>query len=296
MTLQGLRYFVAAAEYGSFTKAAQKCFVSQPALSRGIADLEQEMSRPLFRREKKRVFLTEAGEIFLNEARGILRRADSLTARMQAVGNGALEPVCIGYIVFGHIELFRRKCRELDGCPPGEELETRYCPPLELMEGLKAHRVDLAILSALRLPSLPPHECICLARSGVNAIVPRGNPLFGRKDIRMADLRGMPLIGYDPVRFTEMNQVLETGLQGTGAVPVTAGTICTLGDLVYQVSSKNAVGFCDDSVRYIETEDIRLIPIADGDAHAHDIMLVRLLDSTNRNAENLFDRIAKVCP
>ena len=56
MTLQGLRYFVAAAEYGSFTKAAQKCFVSQPALSRGIADLEQEMGRPLFRREKKRVF------------------------------------------------------------------------------------------------------------------------------------------------------------------------------------------------------------------------------------------------
>lgn len=66
-----LRYFLAVIDYGNFSKAAAQCNVSQPTLSVGIAKLEQQLSRPLFRRSNRRVELTDAGVRFAVHARRI---------------------------------------------------------------------------------------------------------------------------------------------------------------------------------------------------------------------------------
>ena len=63
MTLQTLTYYVTLVETGSFTKAAKACFVTQPALSRAISDLENELKRTLLVRTAKGVTVTHAGQV-----------------------------------------------------------------------------------------------------------------------------------------------------------------------------------------------------------------------------------------
>src|SRR6476619_3750945 len=76
MELRHLRYFVGVAETENVSRAALKLHISQPAVSRQIRDLEDEIGLPLLKRVGKSVRLTEAGRLFLNEARAILERTD----------------------------------------------------------------------------------------------------------------------------------------------------------------------------------------------------------------------------
>src|SRR4026208_2279072 len=76
MELRHLRYFIAVAEEENVSRAALKLHVSQPALSRQIRDLEEELGFLLLERSAKSVRLTDAGRVFLNEARAVLQRAE----------------------------------------------------------------------------------------------------------------------------------------------------------------------------------------------------------------------------
>ena len=96
MELRHLRYFIGVAEEENVSRAALKLHVSQPALSRQIRDLEDELGFQLLERSAKSVRLTEAGRVFLVEARAVLQRAEDAvkTARAIATGGGELH---VGY-------------------------------------------------------------------------------------------------------------------------------------------------------------------------------------------------------
>ncbi|MGV3620889.1 MAG: LysR family transcriptional regulator [Archangium sp.] len=85
MSLTQLRYFVAVAEEGSVTRAAAKCFVSQPPMSRQLKALEDELSTRLFARSAKGMELSAEGQRFLSHARQILALVDAAPAVVKAV-------------------------------------------------------------------------------------------------------------------------------------------------------------------------------------------------------------------
>src|SRR5450432_1593922 len=97
MELRHLRYFVAVGEEKNITRAAARLGVSQPPLSRQIRDLERELRVNLLDRRSNGVRLTEAGEVFLAEARGVLRRAEEAVERLEDVALGKRGKVCIGH-------------------------------------------------------------------------------------------------------------------------------------------------------------------------------------------------------
>lgn len=114
MEMHQLTYFVRAAELGGFTKAAEECFVSQPSLSQAIARLEQELGRPLFDRLGRKIALTDAGRLLLENARQILNLAEDAKHRIAEAGNAgrvrlAAIPTIAPYFLppllqaFGHI-------------------------------------------------------------------------------------------------------------------------------------------------------------------------------------------------
>jgi DNA-binding transcriptional LysR family regulator len=78
MSLTQLRYFVAVAENGSVSRAAQKCFVSQPPMSRQLRALEDELEVKLFERQARGMKLSPPGERLLEQARTILKLVDGL--------------------------------------------------------------------------------------------------------------------------------------------------------------------------------------------------------------------------
>ena len=83
MSLTQLRYFVAVAEEGSVTRAAARCFVSQPPMSRQLLALEDELSVKLFERSAKGMKLSAAGERVLAQAKKILELVESLTPQQR---------------------------------------------------------------------------------------------------------------------------------------------------------------------------------------------------------------------
>src|SRR5947207_2305767 len=81
MELRHLRYFTAVAAHGSFLKAARMLHITQPAVSRQVKDLEDELGTRLLTRGKHLMTLTDAGEALYEEARDLLARADRIVAR-----------------------------------------------------------------------------------------------------------------------------------------------------------------------------------------------------------------------
>jgi DNA-binding transcriptional LysR family regulator len=96
MELRHLRYFVAIAEEGSFTRAAERLWVAQPGLSTQIRRLEDEVGVQLFERHARGVELTGAGEIFLERARAVLAAADTVSATGRDLERGVVGSIRLG--------------------------------------------------------------------------------------------------------------------------------------------------------------------------------------------------------
>src|SRR5688500_6586107 len=83
MELHQLRYFVAVAQSGNFSRAAERCFVSQPSLSQQIQKLERQLKRPLFHRLGRKAVLTDGGRLLLDKAMKILAGVEDAERRLR---------------------------------------------------------------------------------------------------------------------------------------------------------------------------------------------------------------------
>ena len=118
MELRHLRYFVGVAETENVSRAALKLHISQPAVSRQIRDLEDEIGLPLLKRVGKSVRLTEAGRLFLNEARAILARTDEALRNVRALDEHQRIELHVGYCSYAIDPLFHRILKTYQGVMP----------------------------------------------------------------------------------------------------------------------------------------------------------------------------------
>nr|WP_308417657.1 LysR family transcriptional regulator [Alkalihalobacterium bogoriense] len=96
MEMKDLRYFVEVANYGSFTKAAQQTFLSQPALSKSVQKLERELNVELFERSTRKLKLTDAGNIVYKQSLHILNATNELTTLLDDLMNLPTGKIKIG--------------------------------------------------------------------------------------------------------------------------------------------------------------------------------------------------------
>ena len=277
MTLQTLSYFVAAAESGNFTKAAAQCFISQPALSRAVAELEAEIGLPLFVRGGKMLTLTAAGTACLEEARRLLIQAEGMVGRVREAARG-IRRLAVGYIVLGHLNVFRRyvdEAAQLADRFPEITFDTVYADMPDLKARLLDGRLNLAVLPESCAGDLPEHDRAVIGSGGAAVIVPRGHRLFGRSAVRIADLRGEDFVLYDPHELPLVNRAYVSACVQAGFQPSVVSYGRKMGDLVAQVAGRNAVAFGSTAFRYIEAPDIRVIPISER-VEGTDIVLVAL--------------------
>jgi len=98
MELRHLRYFVAVGQALNFTKAAMRLHLAQPALSRQVSDLEDELGVDLLKRTSHGVVLTAEGKLFLEAARGILERVEDSVTKVRAMARGEFDELQVGYL------------------------------------------------------------------------------------------------------------------------------------------------------------------------------------------------------
>ncbi|WP_326538000.1 LysR family transcriptional regulator [Pseudorhodoferax sp.] len=147
MELRHLRYFIAVADTGSLSRAAEKLFIAQPPLSVQIRQLEDEMGTPLFVRHPKGVRLTAAGEALMPEARALLDRASHLKERLH--GEGASGVLSLGYVPSASSTVLPELVRQLRRTHPALRIELREMISSEQVEALVAGHLDAGIARSL---------------------------------------------------------------------------------------------------------------------------------------------------
>ena len=143
LELRHLRYFVAIAEAGSVSRAAEKLFIAQPPLSVQVRQLEEDVGAPLFVRHAKGVRLTAAGEALLPEARSLLDRAARLRDTVHGAGEGVR--LSIGYVPSAVSTVLPSLARRLRKGSPRPDLELREMISSEQAEGLLAAHIDAGL-------------------------------------------------------------------------------------------------------------------------------------------------------
>lgn len=179
MDLRQLRYFVAVAEEGSFTRAAQRCQVAQPSLSQQIINLEDELGQPLFLRRARHVELTEAGREAFEQAREVLAKAENLRdvfTRRSELNEGSVTlgviPTIGPYLLPPTLTAFTRDF-------PGISIQIREARTSELITMIGKGEIELAIASDVavadrRRAGLAVRE---LFRESLLLAAPRGHRL-----------------------------------------------------------------------------------------------------------------------
>jgi DNA-binding transcriptional LysR family regulator len=144
-----MRYLIATAEELNFTKAAARCNVSQPPLSRAIAQLEQEVGDRLFVRDSHNVTVTKAGQSLVEDARRAIESIEGGIQRAQRVAKGLRGTLSIGFGGTPAYWLWPTLVRQFRASVPDVQIKFVSLPVLEQIEALRERRIDLGIV---RLP------------------------------------------------------------------------------------------------------------------------------------------------
>jgi DNA-binding transcriptional LysR family regulator len=143
--LRQLRYFIAVAEALSFTKAAQKLHIAQPALSRQIRQLEEEIDVQLLLRDRRSVELTDAGRVFLKEAKAVINQATHALDMVRRSRRGDFGRVRIGIASGLSSQVNRALIEHAKRCP-GVEVECRDILSTLQNEALRGRTIDVGFL------------------------------------------------------------------------------------------------------------------------------------------------------
>lgn len=197
MNLLSLKYFLAISEYSSFTKAAEHLYVTQPTLSRQIADLEDEFGVPLFIRNKRSVALTPAGEVFFAEAKEIVKRCDELTNRLKYMNGDPSGTLSIGYL--GEIEhnLLTKPLQALGSKYPNLNVGVLRASLAELNHFLLDGKFDIIYTVATGMDMLPDLKITKIAKNTLQLAVPVKHPLAQRDSVTIRELEHEQFVMFE---------------------------------------------------------------------------------------------------
>ncbi|MDB5761014.1 MAG: LysR family transcriptional regulator [Herminiimonas sp.] len=147
MELRDFRYFVAVAEELHFSRAAKRLNMSQPPLSKHIQEIEHALGVVLLDRTRRRVELTEAGRMFLDEARGVLAQAAHAIDTGKRVGRGELGNLRIGFTATAaYTPLFPRAVRTYRLVLPNVRLVLQYMTSEPILKSLLLGDLDVGLI------------------------------------------------------------------------------------------------------------------------------------------------------
>jgi len=203
MELYQVRYVLAAAETLNFTRAAERCHVSQPALTKAVKALEEELGSPIFSREGKRIRLSDFGRSILPTLRQMDEQAERAKSIAQDFRLLHKVPVRLGVLAtIGSVRM-ARYLAAFQSAFDGVEVEVTEAPVPELLNRLDEGRLDLAIVNPC--DGVPDSfHCHPLYTEKYVAVLPPDHRLAARDMVQLKDLSGEPVVDRLSCEMREM--------------------------------------------------------------------------------------------
>ncbi|MDB6169624.1 MAG: hypothetical protein JWM88_2488 [Verrucomicrobia bacterium] len=217
MELRHLRYFAAVAAHGSFNRAAQMLHLTQPALSRQVKDLEEEIGVPLLVRGTNSITLTPTGESFYEDARDLIARADKAIQRARGERGG--EVVRVGYVSAAVTGIIPPALEKFQAARPRVRIELIDLVPKEMKEAAAQGGLDILVLPDRETDKIPGFRWTGLRRIVSTLVIPATHPLARLKKIAPARLRDLPLIGLGKENFPGYTADVRAKLRPFDVIP-----------------------------------------------------------------------------
>jgi LysR family transcriptional regulator, benzoate and cis,cis-muconate-responsive activator of ben and cat genes len=262
MELRHLRYFVVVAEEQNVTRAAERLHVSQPPLSRQIRDLEAELGVALFQRTAKSVALTEAGKIFLNEARAVLLQAEKAVQTVRAVATGERGQLRVGYAPSLTVELLPKALRAFESTSPGVRVTLHDLSTEECVQKLNAKKLDVALTVRPSGSSMRGLNFERLVTYPICCAVAVNHPLAKKRSIALTRLREERLMGYSQQDYPEYFDRLAEIFKPNSFDPHRVEEYDSATGLIAAVEAGRGVALVSTSMKCLTGPRVKLLPIS----------------------------------
>lgn len=281
MNTMQLACFLAVAETLNFARAAERLHVTQPAVSQQIHSLEAELNMQLFQRTTRTVELTQAGSLFWNDAKTILEIYQRVQKRAEYDANDTREPFIIGFHsyneVFALTGLLQKMKERFSNLYP----IFRIVPFQHLYQRLSEETVDV-VLSFKESGFRKGIQYQELTKIRMVGVMSAGHPLCQTEQLRILDLRRMPIIAFDPQGCpADYRKIVHPILEDKPPLDVffcdSIETAVTLAEAGY------GIALVPDLLQNIHQEICQL-PIIDAEPMSYGVYYKTLSDSPRRKA------------
>ena len=254
MELRHLRYFIAVAEELNFTRAAEKLHIAQPPLSQQIQHLEAELGFQLFRRTKRTVHLTAAGQVFFEEAGKILQQVDRAIQLGRQTSRGELGQLTIGFVsssahnvVPAILQAFRTRC-------PAVKLELHELTTNEQLQRLRFGQIDIGFVR-------PPVEedginAEIVFREPLIAALPETHHLADRPQVELRQLSTEPFILFPRSLAPGLYDPIVSLCQQAGFSPIAAQEAIQMQTIVSLVAAEMGVAIVPASMQNFQRSGV----------------------------------------
>ena len=241
MELRHLRYFRAASEALSFTKASAELRVAQPALSRQVQDLEDEIGVDLLRRSPRGVTLTTEGKLFLQEVRELLKRLDESVEKTRALARGEYGELHIGYAPVPTAEILPPALEAFRKAVPRVKLVLHDLTSDELIAGLRNATLELAVMVQPTGEQTAGIEFETLRSYTWSVALTAAHPFARFKSLTLKKLAAEPLVALRHKDYSEYHRILERIFAPASAKPLIAVECDSASSLIMEVEAGRGV-------------------------------------------------------
>lgn len=261
MELRHLRYFVAVAETENVSRAALKLHLSQPALSRQIRDLEQEIGFSLLERGAKSVRLTDAGRAFLEESRAVLQRAEGALAAARTVAARGQNELHIGYAPTLTVRILPPALRAFQALQPGVRVKLHDLSTEEMLDRMRGGKLLLAFTVRPAPAGLRGLRFEALTRDPLRLAVAPGHPLARQRSVTLREAAQEPLIAYSRAEYPDYHELLTRVFASTKTRPRVAEEHDGASSLISAVEAGNGVAVVPASLLCVTGPRLKLLPL-----------------------------------
>lgn len=264
MELRHLRYFIAVAEELHFTRAAERLHIGQPPLSQAIQALEADIGAQLFARTKRSVRLTDAGKLFLTDARRILALSEQAGETARRAERGEAGELRIGFTFSTPLTpFFAAVINRYRRAYPHVSLTLHELATLRQLEGLTQRTLDLGFIRPPERGRADELKLTAMRQDPLVAVLPTANPLSRKKTIEMRDLEGMPFVMYPPAAGTGIYPQIFRLCRDAGFVPNVALEAGEASTIIGLVAAGCGVSLLPKAFERIRMDGVCYRPIAD---------------------------------
>lgn len=265
--IRHLRYFQAVAQELHFGRAAARLHIAQPALSRQIQQLEEEIGTPLLRRTQRRVELLPAGQVFLDRSNLVLEEVARAMVDARRTGAGEIGRLSVGFIhssTYGLLPSIVERFRYLY---PDIELELHEMPITEQHVALTRGIIDVGLLRPQ--PAPPELEVLPVLEDPFLVAVPHAHRLATRQSVGLQELEGEPMVMFPRRGSPLFHSRIMAMCEGAGFTPRVVQQATQIHTVAGLVGAGIGLAIIPGTARNLHPRGVHFLEIADRPEPVH---------------------------